>query len=272
MLAEIMANLPLKTINHSYTYRVPEEFSFIDVGWRVFVPFGKRRVEGFVIGVREEDSSILDTQYKDIADVLDDEAWFSKEIIEASKRLSKFYLCSLAEIMRLFMPGKSGVKISVMYEALPIATGDILEKEPYKSVYNFAIEAGITDKRTLMKKSNLSAAEIDGVLKKMFNAGALKKVYDAKKLAKGLYETVVESNFPITEEFLANFDKRKSAQLRLLSLLKDEPILLANTLKKEKISTAVIKSLSEAGIIRSIKKEYIGIVTVTLRRKRIIKN
>ena len=254
MLAEIMANLPLKTINHSYTYRVPEEFSFIDVGWRVFVPFGNRRVEGFVIGVREEDSSILDTQYKDIADVLDDEAWFSKEIIEASKRLSKFYLCSLAEIMRLFMPGKSGVKISVMYEALPLATGDILEKEPYKSVYNFAIEAGITDKRTLMKKSNLSAAEIDGVLKKMFNAGALKKVYDAKKLAKGLYETVVESNFPITEEFLEDFDKRKSAQLRLLSLLKDEPVLSANILKREKISTAVIKSLSEAGIIRSIKK------------------
>ena len=254
MLAEIMANLPLKTINHSYTYRVPEEFSFVDVGWRVFVPFGGRKVEGFVIGIHEDDDLDENIKYKDIAGVLDDEAWFSNEIIKASKILSDFYLCSLAEIMRLFMPGKSGVKISVMYEAVPNALGDSFTKEPYKSVYKLTEEAGVIDKPALAKKLNFSAKEIDGILKKMLDAKVLKKVYDAKKLAKGLYETVVEANFPITEEFLAGFDRRKPAQFRLLTLLKENNTLFANTLKEEKISTAVIKSLSEAGIIRSVKR------------------
>ena len=63
-VADIIANLPLKEINQAYTYIIPAELSFIDVGWRVYAPFGGREVEGFVVNVREIDESNSDNDIK----------------------------------------------------------------------------------------------------------------------------------------------------------------------------------------------------------------
>ena len=51
--ADVFVNIPVKSIAQAYTYRVPEHLSQIAAGWRVFVPFGNRRVEGFVIRTHE---------------------------------------------------------------------------------------------------------------------------------------------------------------------------------------------------------------------------
>lgn len=52
--ASVFVNIPVKSIAKAYSYIVPEEFSFLTAGWRVFVPFGSRKVEGFVVEVQEE--------------------------------------------------------------------------------------------------------------------------------------------------------------------------------------------------------------------------
>ena len=108
--AEVFVNIPVKRVAQAYSYRVPESFVRIDAGWRVVVPFGGRRVEGFVVDVSEAEE---DDRLKDISEAVDDEAWFTPQMIKASHQLSEFYLCPQAAIMRLFMPGKSGVKITV---------------------------------------------------------------------------------------------------------------------------------------------------------------
>ena len=118
LTASVFVNIPVKSIAKAYTYRVPVELSYVGAGWRVFVPFGGRKVEGFILATAEQSAEELGKiQLKDIQDVVDEEAWFSPAMIRAARWLASFYLCSLAEMMRLFMPGKSGLKISVQYAA-----------------------------------------------------------------------------------------------------------------------------------------------------------
>ena len=116
MLAEVLVNIPVKSIYRAFTYRIPKELSYIDVGWRVLIPFGGRKAEGFVIALSET-SDIPVKKVKDILSAVDDEAWFTPEMIAVARWLAKFYLCAPAEMMRLFMPGKSGIRMEVAYRA-----------------------------------------------------------------------------------------------------------------------------------------------------------
>lgn len=254
-VADIVANLPLKEINRTYTYNVPIELSFIDIGWRVFVPFGGRKIEGFVVNIREKNEIKEEKiELKNIISVLDDEAWFSKETIETCKKLSDFYLCSLAEIMRLFMPGKSGLKISFLYAVNEENTNKILNEEPYVSIYDFIKKEGAVSKKDIEKNLNFDKRALENLLEKMLRLKIIEKVYTAKKKASDLYENIVEKNVDITEEIIENFSKRKPAQARLLKLLQRKGSLTSKEIKAEKFSSDVVKKLTESGLIKCEKK------------------
>jgi len=114
LTASVFVNIPVKSIAKAYTYSVPAELSFVKTGWRVFVPFGGRKVEGFILEVGEKRKEELEgIRIKPIQAAVDEESWFTPQMIRAARWLADFYLCSLAESMRLFMPGKSGLKILV---------------------------------------------------------------------------------------------------------------------------------------------------------------
>ena len=119
LLAEIWANVKAKNIDQTYTYSVPEELNFITAGWRVTVPFGKRdKIDGFVIRVYEGDPADFEFELKSITDAIDDEAWFTEEMVSAAKWLSDFYLCPLSFTMSLFMPGEKSKKLIPIYEKI----------------------------------------------------------------------------------------------------------------------------------------------------------
>ena len=131
--AEVFVNIPVKRVAQAYSYRIPEHIASVGVGWRVVVPFGGRRVEGFVVQISSGEE---DERLKDVVAAVDDEAWFTPQMIEAAERLSEFYLCPTAEIMRLFMPGKSGVKIEVRYETeAAAADSPFWQVAVYRRVY-----------------------------------------------------------------------------------------------------------------------------------------
>jgi len=56
-VADVYINIPVKSIARAFTYLLPPELSQVGAGWRVFVPFGKVRVEGFVVAVRPYDAA-----------------------------------------------------------------------------------------------------------------------------------------------------------------------------------------------------------------------
>lgn len=106
IIAEVCANVPIRSDQQTYSYIVPEELNYIGAGWRVMVPFGNRLVDGFILDVYDCDPEQFDFELKAIDSAIDDEAWFTPPMIDAARRLADFYLCPLSQTMTLFMPGR----------------------------------------------------------------------------------------------------------------------------------------------------------------------
>lgn len=257
--AEIFVNLPVKRIAQAYSYRVPESLSRVGAGWRVVVPFGGRRVEGFVVEVTEaEDNGRL----KDVIEAVDDEAWFTPQMTEAARRLADFYLCPAAEIMRLFMPGKSGVKIETRYEACDAGEeAPLWNVETYRSVYAEISDRGAMRLRELQQVLPELSPHISDILETMLRHRWLRKVYTAKKRTAELYREELRLADGWTGQRRAEF-RRRPAQLRLLDMLEASGgCESVRSLMQKGVSRAVIRALSESGAaellrVRTFRDSY----------------
>ncbi len=257
LTAEVFVNLPVKSIAQAYTYHVPEELSHIGAGWRVFVPFGGRQVEGFVLSVKEQESSAI--ALKDILSTVDEEAWFTPKMIEAARWMSEFYLCSLAETMRLFMPGKSGLKITLRYMADETQSGHtILQMQQYEKVYRYLLRDGPKRRLDLEKAFPEQAEQLDTLLERMLKYHVLVRQYDAEKREHIRCEAYATLLQPLTDEIWAAF-RRKKAQKRLLELLQQKGDQSVTALKEQGVSRAVLHAVEKAGLIE-------------LRRRRILRD
>ncbi len=247
LTAEVFVNLPVKSIAQAYTYHVPEELSHIGAGWRVFVPFGGRKVEGFVLAVKEQESSAI--ALKDILSTVDEEAWFTPKMIEAARWMSEFYLCSLAETMRLFMPGKSGLKITLRYMADETQAGHaILQMKQCERIYHHLLREGPKRSMDLKKAFPELAEQLDALLERMLKYHVLVREYDAEKRERIRYETYAVLLQPLTDETWAAF-RRKKAQKNLLELLQQQGAQSVTALKEQGISHSVLRAVEETGLI-----------------------
>ena len=137
-IAEVFINIPIKSIAKAYSYRIPPELDFLDSGWRVIVPFGGRSIEGFIVKTFYAEES--EVKLKDIISTMDQEPWFMPEVIEAARWMSEYYLCSQGEMMRLFMPGKSGIRISACYSAVAgMEDHMLLMVDSYRRIYELLL-------------------------------------------------------------------------------------------------------------------------------------
>ncbi|MGB4407887.1 MAG: primosomal protein N' [Sphaerochaeta sp.] len=99
--AHLVLDIPLK---QSFTYAIPAQMeSFVFVGVRVVVPFGKREMTGYVIGVT--DSFEATYQLKEIKRVIDKESLYGEASVSLALWMSRFYLCSQGEALSMMIPG-----------------------------------------------------------------------------------------------------------------------------------------------------------------------
>ena len=136
LIAEVYINLKVGRLRNSFSYRVPEEFSFIGPGWRVIVPFGPLSMEAFVWEIRTVALSDCET-LKSILDAPDDGAWFDAGMLSLAQWVSEYYVCAPGEALRLFIPGKSGVRSEQYYQVAPSTAPD-----PPERIYDFIREKG----------------------------------------------------------------------------------------------------------------------------------
>ncbi|SEA05935.1 primosomal protein N' [Selenomonas ruminantium] len=255
LTANVFVNIPVKSIARAYTYSVPAELSYLEAGWRVFVPFGGRKVEGFIVSVAEKTAAELGNmagKLKPIEAAVDEEPWFSPKMLQAAQWLADFYLCSLAEMMRLFMPGKSGIKIAVIYQAVPEQGNHLLLAMPaYRAVYDCLSASEGLSRGKIGKALPDYKADLPQILDKLCQYGILSKEYQAGKREKARYEKFAQLLAEVTPELLAEF-KRKKAQQHLLEVLStaEQGHLDFAALKARKISSATINNLAEAGLIQ----------------------
>ena len=114
----VAINLPVKSLFKTFTYAVPEALSYLDRGWRVVVPFSGQKVEGFVVErVSMPTAPGLLAKIKYVEAALGDCPWFDEEMLATAEWLADYYMCSLAEAMRLFVPGKTSIRRQAVHDA-----------------------------------------------------------------------------------------------------------------------------------------------------------
>ncbi|WP_346354550.1 primosomal protein N' [Azotosporobacter soli] len=113
-VAEVLLNINTRSLSKPFSYLIPDDAALVSDGWRVIVPVQNRMCEGFVVAVREAEATEAE-KLREIAEVPDDEAWFDVNMLHTARWMSEYYLCSLTEAMRLFIPGKTGFKRELYY-------------------------------------------------------------------------------------------------------------------------------------------------------------
>ncbi len=96
----IQVAIPLR-LDTTFHYRVPEHLvSLAQPGKRVFVPFGRRKLTGYILGYAEESAGEL----KEIISILDPEPLFTSGELELYRWAAAYYLHPLGEVIKAALP------------------------------------------------------------------------------------------------------------------------------------------------------------------------
>ena len=97
---EVAVALP---VYNTFTYIAPETIAtFIVVGKRVLVPFGRRRVTGYVLG---ESEPLDKKEIKSVLDVLDERPLFPPNMVPFFRWIADYYKYPVGEVVKNALPG-----------------------------------------------------------------------------------------------------------------------------------------------------------------------
>jgi primosomal protein N' (replication factor Y) len=100
MFVRVAVNIPSEK---TFSYAVPEKFEkSIVVGKRVFVPFGRKRLTGYILAAM---ASSTFENIKEIIDVLDPEPLFDEEDLRFYQWASDYYMYPLGKTLTEILPG-----------------------------------------------------------------------------------------------------------------------------------------------------------------------
>lgn len=106
MVAEIIVNSTAKQLNKTYDYIIPKTIEKqIQIGSRVFVPFGRiKKQEGFVIDIKES-SEFATREILEIEDSI-----LPEEKINLAKLMARKYFCNISDCIKLMLPPGTSTK------------------------------------------------------------------------------------------------------------------------------------------------------------------
>ena len=117
MVVGVLVELSAKAVDKVFDYNVPEELEdSIKVGIRVLVPFGRMTLEGFVLEIK--DSNTTSMKLKSIIDVVDKDIVLNKELLELGKTMRNNTLSTLISCYQVMLPKalKAGSTGNIKYD------------------------------------------------------------------------------------------------------------------------------------------------------------
>lgn len=175
--AEIIVDVAARNLDRTFHYRIPENLVCrLAAGMRVIVPFGRRTVEGYVVGFSEQ-PQVQDV--RDIIDVVENSPLFNKDLLDLARWMSERYMCPLVESIHSIMPPGARMVDYKYAVAVSPAGSPSLDAEDFKSSTERQIYDYIIDKK------KISFAELDRNFSRRAARQAVKDLED-----RGLVETV----------------------------------------------------------------------------------
>ena len=240
--------LPL-AVKGVYTYSLPNHFTKIDVGFRVIVHFGSKKLYSAIV-VKIHDNEPKNYIAKEVLEIIDVIPIVNQHQIDLWYWISNYYCCTLGEVMSAALP--SSLKLSSQSKVQKKQT-DFVNQELSDSEF-LVMEA-------LALNEYLSYNDIEDILQKKSIFKTLKSLLD-----RDCIEVIEELNQKYSEKTLqiirlkTNFQfnktdfKNAKKQYEVLNYLKsveksNEHLLVIDLLKKTNASRTTIKTLEKKGIV-----------------------
>lgn len=100
--AEIAVTLPVRG---QYHYEVPESLQDqLQIGHRVLVPFGQRRVTGFVLKLDVEIDAEIIEKIRPISSRMDEAPLVPQDVLQLASFCADYYLCTIGEVLKMALP------------------------------------------------------------------------------------------------------------------------------------------------------------------------
>ncbi|MCK5204832.1 MAG: DEAD/DEAH box helicase family protein, partial [Desulfobacterales bacterium] len=221
---EVAVALP---VYKTFTYSVPEAlWPFITAGKRVLVPFGRRRVTGYILGTS---SDINPGEIKHVLDVLDEKPLFPQSMIPFFQWISDYYKHPIGNVIKNGLPG--GL-----------------------TLYDYASIVLTDEGRRTLKENRATLIERDVLM--LLEAGPVR----LKKLNQNLHQTIpaaliqsLQRNGRILQIRELGDAATKSRMERFVSLA-DATLPIERLSKSRKKILAILKSDGEIPVVKLKKR------------------
>ena len=105
MIARIIVDVPVNRTNRPFDYRVPDYLRpLIRTGSRVIVPFGPRKLQGYVVDLLDEVTDVAAERLRNVEQVLDDTPPLTPELLKLGEWMSRQYLCPWVTAVQAMIP------------------------------------------------------------------------------------------------------------------------------------------------------------------------
>ncbi|MDE7164439.1 MAG: primosomal protein N' [Clostridiales bacterium] len=169
MIAKVIVDISAGDVDRVFDYRVNCDATR---GSRVFVPFGRQSVEGYVIDITDT-TDVPQDKLKSIISVLDDRPIVSEEFLSLCDYMtSRFHLRKI-DVFRLFLPAKMrGGRIKALQKTIVYVNPDYIEVDPnlfikksahsQMEVFEYLLDAQSAEQSYL--NANFSAAAVRNLI------------------------------------------------------------------------------------------------------------
>ncbi|MFC7372117.1 primosomal protein N' [Fictibacillus iocasae] len=245
MIAQVVVDLPSGLVNKSFDYKVPDSLKHsILPGMRVVVPFGPRKLQGFVTQI------VLDTdveKLKEIQEVLDPVPVLTEELLLLGQWLSDHTLSFYITVFQAMLPAAMKASYSKSF----VLAKEPAEDFPLASLYSNRSE--VTLDEVIQEHPQMLA-----VFQQQARAGVIDVIYKVKDQAvkkKKKYVTL-KADMKAAEEFAENLPARSKKQKDVLMNLVLIPFQeLQELVRNTGANSAAVAALEKKGLVTIEERE-----------------
>lgn len=246
LIAHVIVDIPAAQVNRPFDYLIPQEWqSLVQLGSRVVVPFGHRKLMGFIVGLSQETD--FDGELKAIDSLMDYQPFLNEELLDLSRYLQDDLQVFRISVLQTMLPAQLKVKYQTCIRVLK----------------SLSIEGqGTFEPGTLLDKDWIEQHLSSKSLKTYLEEGYLQIDYgvenQTKKRKKKRVRVLQDTSYYQKEK--ANINKRAKALERLLDYLsqmdKGQVVDRKSLLDASKTLPSHLEKAEESGWVQVFEEDY----------------
>jgi primosomal protein N' (replication factor Y) len=247
--ASVIVDVPAMQTDRAFDYKIPEEWQeLLTPGMRVIVPFGPRKVQGFVIETKDQSEL---KKLKSISELLDLTPCLTNELLQLGHWLTEKTLCFKISAFQAMLPAAMKAKYA---KVLGITTQDL--ENISEQIKPFFRKSNQVDLKEIEQTVSLR------VIQKEIEQGNLELIYKVKQKTNKKTIKIIKLNesFSRLAELVEQLPTNAKKQIEIITYLISNQISeipLQELLTEANTSDASVKALISKGIlVEEVKEVY----------------